>query len=324
MPIRWPARLGLVSLGVLALAACNRSDDAQPTTGASGAPAEAEALPVEPIGASEAAEPLAPAASPAAAQASPEVADARAFDTGITNAAANSVEAYRYDQGGQSVRVWNDPRMGSRIVTPGPDGFVISYFRAGATNPYLLRSGDRFYVLSGGRVVRVLDTRGRVIVIRDDDRPRWDEVIRRSGDARREAERRRASYVRAVRADREADKAAGTAQEAARDANQAAGRADREADRAKDAAKDAREARREADTPAERRDAQAAIREANQAKGQAERAADRAQEASDKARAARREAVEDRREAQAALAALRARCDRQRARGEKLDANCPK
>ena len=111
MPVRWHARLGLVSLSVLALAACSRSDDAAPTAAAPASDAAAvatgdAALSVEPIGASEAAEPLAPAASPAAAKASSEVADARAFDTGVTNAAANTVEAYRYEEGGQSVRVW--------------------------------------------------------------------------------------------------------------------------------------------------------------------------------------------------------------------------
>ena len=324
---RWPARLGLVSLSVLALAACDRGGDgARPAaTAASDAAAVTtgdDALAVEPIGASEAAEPLAPAASPAAAQAAPEVADARAFDTGVTNAAANTVEAYRYDQGGQSVRVWNDPRLGSRIVIPGLDGFVISYFRPGATQPYLLRSGDRFYVLEGGRIVRALDSRGRVIVLRPDDRTRWDDVIRRSGEARRESDRRRASYARAVRQDRQADKAAESAQEARRDANQAEGRAERAAERAQDARQEAREARRDADTPAERRDAQQAARDANQAKNRAERAAENAEEASDAARGARREARDERREAQEAARALRAKCDRQRARGEKLDADC--
>ena len=325
MPVRWPARLGLVSLSVLALAACNRGDDSRPAAAASDAAAVAtgdDALSVEPIGASEAAEPLAPAASPDAAKASSEVADARAFDTGITDAAANTVEAYRYSQDGQAVRVWNDPRLGTRIVTPGPDGFVISYFRPGATNPYLLRAGDRFYVIQGGRVVRVFDSRGRMSMLRPDDRTRWDAVIRRSGDARRESDRRRASYARAVRQDRQADKAAEDAQEARRDANQAEGRADRAADRAKDARQDAREARREADTPAERRDAQQAARDANQSRNKAERAAGRAEEASDDARSASREARDERREAQAALRDLRAKCDRQRARGEKVDADC--
>lgn len=328
MPVRWSARLGLVSLSVLALAACTRAEDhsGKAATPASDAAAMvSEDAAVEPIGPSEAAEAPAPAPTAAAAQAAPEIADARAFDAGMTNAAANTVEAYRYEQDGQPVRVWNDPRLGSRLVIPGIDGFVISYFRPGAGAPYLLRSGDRFYVLEGGRIVRGYDARGRVIVIRDDDRARWGDVVRRAGDAKRESQKRRASYERAVKQDRQADAAAKDAQQANRDANKAEGRADRAADRADDARDEAKDARRDADNPAERRDAQQATRDANQAAGRAGRAADRAEEASDKARDAGREARDERREAQAAQRQyrdLRAKCDRQRASRQTLDADC--
>jgi hypothetical protein len=326
MSVRWPARLGLVSLSVLALAACNRNPNTEaPAGSASNAAVEAtqdEGVSAEVLGASEAAAPVGPTVSKAAAAASPDIAAARAFDTSVTNAAANTVDAYRFDEDGEEVRAWNDPRLGSRIATRGPDGFVVSYYRPGADAPYLMREGETYYVLSAGRVVRAYDGRGRAVVLRDDDRDRWARIADRSGAARRAADRRHDALVDARRQSRQAANATDSARDAARDANRAETHAERASDKAQDAARDARQAARTADTPVERKDAQQATRDANQAANKAEKSADRAEDAADKARDARRDAREERRDANAAAAALKTRCDRARARGEKPGREC--
>jgi hypothetical protein len=330
MSVRWPARLGLVSLSVLALAACNRNPNTEaPAGSATNAAVEAtqdEGVNAEVLGASEAAAPVGPSVSKAAAEVSPDIAAAREFDTSVTNAAANTVDAYRFDEDGEEVRAWNDPRLGSRIATRGPDGFVVSYYRPGANAPYLMREGEVYYVLSAGRVVRAYDSRGRAVVLRDNDRDRWARIADRSGAARRAADRRHDALVKAQRQSRQAekttDKARENVQEANREANRADTHAERAGDKAQDAARDARREARTADTPAERKDAQQATRDANTAANKAEKSADRAEDAADKAREARRDARDARRDANAAAATLKARCDRARARGEKPARDC--
>jgi hypothetical protein len=326
MSVRWPARLGLVSLSVLALAACNRNPNTEAPAGSATNAAVETAQDtgerVETLGASEAAAPVGPTVSRAAAAASPEIAAARAFDTSVTNAAANTVDAYRFDERGEEVRAWNDPRLGSRIVTRGNDGYVVSYYRPGANAPYLIRQGETYFLLSGGHIVRGYDARGRAVVIRPEDRDRWDKAVDRSSSARRAADKRHDALVDAKRESRQAANATDAAKDAARGANRAEDRADKAADKAQDAARDARQDARNADTPGERKDAQQAARDANQAAHKAESAANKAEKASDDARDAHRDARDESREAQRAAAELKARCDRARARGEHVGKEC--
>jgi hypothetical protein len=319
MPIRWPARLGLVSVSVLALAACNRSgsNTQGPAAGSDGPLATAASDTVLPAdggaglgGGVQSAQPMSPgeatasvgaAPSASAVAAAPEIAVAQAMDQGVASGAA--AQAYSFNDAGQEVRVWDDPRRGSRIVTAGG---AISYYRPGAPDPYLIRQGDSFYVLSGGRIARAFDVHGRVITIQPAMRTRFETVVTRTRTIRREAEQRRPPAAQR-RDDNRVEAAQDDARQAARDARETGRNAADARSSAQDAQRDANRADHKADTPAQQRAAQEAQRQANKADHAADRAADKAKDTRAEAKDAKQ---------------LAAQCARQRQRGEKVDANC--
>jgi hypothetical protein len=288
MPTIRPGRLGLVCLTAISLVACKRNATQPPALppGASQPVTGEAASDSVPLPSDQAAAPIATPASASAAAAAPQIADASALDTGAQNGAA---EAYQFDEGGQQVQVWTDPSRGWRIENPDIGGPVLSYYQPGAVEPYLLRQGDVFYVMTAGRIVRAYGRDGRVVQVRPDIRIRIEASAVRSRAARRDADRRRPPALA-----RQQERAAGV------DETRAEDQAHRAEDRAKDARKDAQTANRRAQDanrpdrpgPASQPARPAAADSARRARNEAGHAEDKAKEARKDAQGANRNAAD--------------------------------
>jgi len=137
----------------------------------------------------------APAAGTAAAVAAP-----------LTEAANLS---RRIGRGGGIERVpyeggWGWRENGQIVRTSSRDGRRVSYFRPGASTPYLVQEGDRAFAYRQGRVERGYDGRGRAVEVDRSSREEGERLARESAEQRTRANRVAAEQPERIRRERPA------------------------------------------------------------------------------------------------------------------------
>jgi len=99
---------------------------------------------------------------------------------------------------------WGWRENGQIVRTSSRDGRRVSYFRPGASTPYLVQQGDRAFAYTRGRVERGYDGRGRAVEIDRSRREEGERLARDSAEQRRRANRVASEQPERIRRERPA------------------------------------------------------------------------------------------------------------------------